>query len=169
MSSFRSYGSPVPPRLLDVESTIRDLTQDFCTAFNTANYDHCAKMFAPDGTLMPPNHEPVQGDKAIERLLQHFADLGYEDLRRETIRVEASGDLAVEIGRYTVSFRRKDGTMGVDRGKYVSSWRRLGAWRLVTDGWSSNLPRAAAAEAPAKPLREEQKPEIISPDVPRSA
>jgi len=143
MSSYRSYGSPVPSGPLDVESTIRDLTQDFCTAFNTANYDHCAEMFAPDGTLMPPNHDLVQGSKAIERTLQRFADLGYEDLRRETIRVEASGDLAVEIGRYTVSIRQNNGTTVVDRGKYVNSWRRLGAWRIVTDCWSSNLPRTA--------------------------
>jgi hypothetical protein len=38
----------------DVQSQIRDLTQDFATAFNTGNYDQAAVLFASDGVLMVP-------------------------------------------------------------------------------------------------------------------
>jgi ketosteroid isomerase-like protein len=141
MSSYRSYGGPTPtgpPR--DVESTIREIDQDFCTAFNTGNYDACAALYASDGCFMAPHHELVQGQAAIERVLQKFADFGYENLRLEPIRIESSGDMAIEIGRYTVSIRQANGTTILDRGKYLNAWRRFGAWLKLADCWSSDLP-----------------------------
>ena len=125
---------------MDVESMIRNLAQDFVTSFNTANYDQVAALFAQDGVFMAPHYDPAYGPKAVERLLRQIGDAGYEDLRLETVRVEASGDLAMEIGRYTVAVRQPDGTILADRGKYVKAWRRLGVWLIVADCWSSNLP-----------------------------
>jgi uncharacterized protein (TIGR02246 family) len=141
---YRPYSSSLADSrpFLDVESLIRNLAQDFVTSFNTGNYDQVAALFAQDGAFMAPHHDPAYGPKAVERLLRQCAEAGYEDLRLETIRVEASGDLAMEIGRYTVAIRQPDGTILADRGKYVKAWRRLGAWLIVADCWSSNLPPA---------------------------
>jgi uncharacterized protein (TIGR02246 family) len=127
---------------LDVQSTIRNLAQDFVTSFNTGNYDQVAALFAEDGVFMAPHHDPAYGPKAVERLLRQIGEAGYEDLRLETVRVESSGDLAMEIGRYSVAVRQPDGTIVADRGKYLKAWRRLGAWLIVADCWSSNLPLA---------------------------
>ena len=124
----------------DVESIIRGLTQDYVTAFNTGNYDQVAALFAADGLYMPQHHEAVQGTQAIERVLREFGESGNQDLRLETIRVDYSDDLAVEIGRYTVAIERGDGTTVADRGKFVHAWRRWGVWLLISDCWSSNLP-----------------------------
>jgi len=144
---YRPYsGSTADSRpFADAQSLIQDLVQDFVTNFNTGNYDKVAALFAQDGVFMAPHHEPAYGPKAVERLLRQFGEVGFEDLRLETVRVEASGDLAMEIGRYTVSIRRADGTVTADRGKYVKAWRRLGAWLLLADCWSSNLPALEAA------------------------
>jgi uncharacterized protein (TIGR02246 family) len=125
---------------MDAESMIRNLAQDFVTSFNTANYDQVAALFAQDGVFMASHYDPAYGPKAVERLLRQIGDAGYEDLRLETVRVEACGDLAMEIGRYTVAVRQPDGTILADRGKYVKAWRRLGVWLIVADCWSSNLP-----------------------------
>jgi uncharacterized protein (TIGR02246 family) len=125
---------------LDVQSLIRNLSQDFVTSFNTGNYDQVAALFAQDGAFMAPHYDPAYGPKAVERLLRQFGESGYEDLRLETVRVDSSGDMAVEIGRYTVAIRQPDGTIVADRGKYVKAWRRLGAWLIVADCWSTNLP-----------------------------
>jgi len=127
---------------IDVQSLIRGLSQDFVTSFNTGNYDQAAALFAPDGAFMAPHYDPAYGPKAVERLLHQFGDAGYQDLRLETVRVEASGDLALEIGRYTVTIHQPDGTVRADRGKYVKAWRRLGAWLVIADSWNSNLPAA---------------------------
>jgi ketosteroid isomerase-like protein len=120
----------------DVESQLRDLTQDFAMSFNTGNYDQAAGLFATDGVLMAPHYEGANGQKAVERLLRQLSDAGYGDLRLETTRVEHSGDMAMEIGRFSVVVRKVDGTAVPERGKYVKVWRRLGAWRLVADCWS---------------------------------
>lgn len=139
---YRPFGSSAPNSspFLDVESTIRGLTQDFSTAFNTGNYDQVAALFASDGMFMPAHQEAAQGPKAIERTLRQYGESGYQDLRFETIRVDYSGDTAVEIGRYTVAIQQANGTTVADRGKFVHAWRRLGAWLMIADCWNSNLP-----------------------------
>jgi ketosteroid isomerase-like protein len=139
---YRPYSSSVADSrpFLDVPSLLRNLDQDFVTAFNTGNYDQAGALFVQDGAFMVPHYEPAYGPKPVERLLHQLGDAGYEDLRLETSRVEISGDLAMEMGRYTVAIRQPDGTILADRGKYVKAWRRLGAWLILADCWSSNLP-----------------------------
>src|SRR6202162_1159281 len=141
---YRPYSSSVadPRPMMDVQSLIQNLAQDFVTNFNTGNYDQVAALFAQDGAFMAPHYDPTYGPKAVERLLRQLGDAGFQDLRLETVRVEASGDLAMEIGRYTVAIRHPHGIIGADRGKYIKAWRRLGAWLIVADSWNSNLPPA---------------------------
>jgi uncharacterized protein (TIGR02246 family) len=128
-----------PSPLLDVESIIRGLTQDFCTAFNTGNYDQVAALFASDGVLMLSHRESSQGSKGIERLLRQYGDAGYQNLRFETTRVDYSGDMAIEMGRYSVSMELRNTTVA-DAGTFLRAWRRLGAWRIVGESWSSCMP-----------------------------
>jgi uncharacterized protein (TIGR02246 family) len=139
---YRPYSSSLADSrpFLDVQSLIRNLAQDFVTSFNTGNYDQAAALYAQDGAFLAPHHDPAYGPKAVEHLLRQFGESGYEDLRLETVRVESSGDLAMEIGRYSVAIRQPDGTILADRGKYLKAWRRLGAWLIVADCWSTNLP-----------------------------
>ncbi len=120
----------------DVESQLRDQTQDFATSFNTGNYDHAAGLFAADGVLMAPQYESAYGQKLVERLLRQLGEAGYSDLRMETTRVDHSGDMAMELGRFSLLVRKADGTTIPERGKYVRVWRRLGAWLLMADCWS---------------------------------
>jgi uncharacterized protein (TIGR02246 family) len=131
-----SYSSP----FLDVESTIRGFTQDFSTAFNTGNYDQVAALFSSDGFFMAPHHEAAQGRKTIERMLREYGEAGYQDLRLETIRVDCSGDMAVEVGRYTVAIEQANRTILAERGKFLHAWRRFGAWLLIAGCWSTSLP-----------------------------
>ena len=135
---YRPYSSAQadfrPPR--DVESQLRDLTQDFATSFNTGNYDQAASLYEADGVLMAPQYEAAYGQKSAERLLRQMGEAGYRNLRLETMRVEHSGDMAMEMGRFTVMGRPADGTLAPERGEYVRVWRRLGAWLLMADCWS---------------------------------
>jgi uncharacterized protein (TIGR02246 family) len=164
---YRSFSSPVGSSgSSDVQSTIRGLTQDFSMNFNTGNYDQVAVLFASDGLFMAPHHESSVGPKAIERKLREFGESGYQNLRLETMRVDSSGDMAMEIGRYSVSIVSERGATSDDRGKYLKVWRRLGAWRIVADCWSSNLPAATAQEEKALPTPD--KVTLIS-EVPKSA
>jgi ketosteroid isomerase-like protein len=135
---YRPYSSAQADSrpLRDVESQLRDLTQDFATAFNTGNYDQAAALFANDGVLMAPHYEAAYGQKLVERLLRQLGEAGYSDLRLETTRVDYTGDMAMELGRFSAVVRLADGTPIPERGKYVRVWRRLGAWLLMADCWS---------------------------------
>jgi ketosteroid isomerase-like protein len=139
---YRPYSSSLadsrPP--MQVESLLRGLTQDFAMSFNTGNYDQAASLFASDGVLMAPHHEAAYGQKSVERLLRQFGDAGYGDLRLETTRVEHSGDMAMELGRFSFVVRQGNGTIVSERGKYVKVWKRLGAWLILADCWSRNPP-----------------------------
>lgn len=120
----------------DVESQLRGLSQDFATSFNTGNYDQAAALFSSDGVLMTPSQEAAYGQKAVERLLRQLGDAGFSDLRLETIRIDHSGDMAMELGRFTVAVRQAEAPPVREQGKYVKVWRRLGAWLVVADSWS---------------------------------
>jgi ketosteroid isomerase-like protein len=135
---YRQYTSPQADfhPFRDVESLLRDQTQDFATSFNTGNYDQAAGLFANDGVLMAPQYEGAYGRKPVEHLLRQLGESGYSDLRMETMRVEHSGEMAMELGRFSLAVRKADGTITQVRGKYVRVWRRLGAWLLMADSWS---------------------------------
>jgi uncharacterized protein (TIGR02246 family) len=165
-----SYGGGVnSAQPTDVATKIRELTQDFCTAFNTGNHDHAAALFQTEGLFMAPGTDPVQGRKAIEAKLREFADLGYQNLRLETTRVDCSGDVAIEVGRYTVSIGRSGADCIEDRGKYLTVWRRLGAWLIAGDCWSSNIPKMVPGVTEI-PLSDKNKSNpVIGHDVPKSA
>ena len=162
---YRPYSSAIGGSSMDVESTICGLSQDFGMNFNTGNYDQVGALFASDASFMAPHHEAAIGPKAIERKLRQFGEAGYQDLRIETTRVDHSGDMAMELGRYSLSVVQENGTKMTDRGKYLKVWRRLGAWRIVADCWSSNLPASATEEK--SPMA--GKVTMISDDVPKSA
>ena len=132
---YSNTGADLRP-FRDVESQIRDLTQDFATSFNTGNYDQAASMFAVDGVFMAPLYEGAYGQKTVERLLRQLGESGYSDLRMETTRVDHSGDMAMELGRFSLTLHKADGTALPERGKYVKVWKRLGAWLIMADCWS---------------------------------
>jgi len=135
---YRPYTGPSADArpFRDVESQLRDLTQDFQTSFNTGNYDQAASLFVADGVLMAAHYEPAYGPKPVERLLRQLGEAGYGDLRLETTRGEHSGDMAMEVGRFSAVIRKADGTLMPEHGRYVKVWRRLGVWRLMADCWS---------------------------------
>ncbi|HMK29237.1 MAG TPA: nuclear transport factor 2 family protein [Terriglobales bacterium] len=150
----------------DVESTIRGLTQDFRMNFNTGNYDQVAALFASDGMFLAPHQEPVTGNRPIERKLREFGDSGFQDLRLETTRVENSGDMAMEVGRYSVSIFSDARGKQTDEGKYLTVWRRLGAWRIAAACWSSSLRVEYLVEERTGPAKDNVT--VIS-EVPKSA
>ena len=135
---YRPYSSSLSDLrpFRDVESQIRDLTQDFATSFNTGNYDQAAGMFASDGVLMVPGHEAHTGENRWSDCCATLGEAEYGGLRLETTRVEHSGDMAMEIGQFSAMARKADGTMVPERGKYVRVWRRLGVWLIMADCWS---------------------------------
>src|SRR5260370_18904593 len=98
---------------------------------------------------MSYNHATVQTTKLIERSLQRMPEVGYQDLRLETTRVENSGDMAIEIGRYRLTVHGPDGPTRADEVKYLPSCRRKGARRILATCCSTNQPITTPHQSPA--------------------
>lgn len=135
---YRPYSSPAADShsLRSVDSQLRELTKDFSMSFNTGNFDQAAAQFSHDGVLMAPFREAAYGQKEIERSLRQLGDAGYSDLRLETTRVEHSGDMAMELGRFTLARHKPDGVVVPEHGNYLRVWKRLGAWLIIADCWT---------------------------------
>ena len=100
----------------------------------------------------------VKAAKLLSQIRDEDVDVGTTPkklvMRRDKVelfRYEALAPRRIEtpviiayglIGRYTMAIRQPDATIRGDRGKYLKAWRRLGAWLIVADSWSSNLPAA---------------------------
>jgi ketosteroid isomerase-like protein len=58
----------------------------------------------------------------------------------EPTTIRTSGDMAYEIGSYSLAFEPSQGGAG-DTGKYVLVWiKEDGAWKVAVDIFNSNLP-----------------------------
>jgi ketosteroid isomerase-like protein len=117
---------------------------------------------------MMSHRDLIHGQRAIELTLRELAESGYQDLRLQTVRVDAAGDRAIEMGRYTVSVRLDNGKLVADRGNYLASWRRLGQWRILANCFSSSVPRSWK-DAHEWQMRTPERNEVIPKDAQRSA
>jgi ketosteroid isomerase-like protein len=62
-------------------------------------------------------------------------DDGLKDLTLEAVEIEASGDLAYEIGSFSLRVPAENNSMVTFTGNYVVVWKRGadGNWRLYVD------------------------------------
>ena len=71
-----------------------------------------------------------------------FAVATLSNVTFHTEDVQVAGDLAVETGRYEMTFTPKQGKAINDKGKYVTVWQRQpdGSWKVLRDISNSDLP-----------------------------
>lgn len=97
-----------------------------------------AALYTEDGQLLPPNSDFVTGRQAIQTVFQGLMDAGIKGAKLESVEVEAYGDTAMEVGKYTL---QGEGGQVLDRGKYIVIWKRVeGQWRLHRDIFNSSQP-----------------------------
>lgn len=123
------------------QAVIRRLRREFVIAANAGEIDRLAAFLAGDAVLLVDNRKALEGLAAIRESLQRTLDSGVvSELAMETTRVEHSGSLAYELGRFSHSFLQKDGSKKHMHGRYVDVWRRQpgGAWRIVVHAPSSD-------------------------------
>jgi uncharacterized protein (TIGR02246 family) len=110
------------------------------------------QLYADDAQFLPPNAPKAVGHEAIQKGWTDMFALPNVALTfgTEKITFAKSGDLAVEVGTY--KFSMGEGAAAVnDTGKSVVTWtKRDGKWLVLTDMFSSDLPAAPPAAAPAE-------------------
>jgi len=121
----------------DVRAAIAAATTQFIDAFRQQDAVGCASLYTADGATLPPNADIARGHTAIQAVWQEAFDAGLTDFQVESLEVESAGDLAYEMGRYTMYA----GDDLADEGKYILIWKReAGHWRIHRDIVNTNRP-----------------------------
>ncbi len=94
-------------------------------------------FYEEDARFMAPNTPGIQGREQIAGTLGALFGIGLKEIKLEIVSVETSGDMAAEVGRYTMTVGE-----GEDRGKYLVTHRRQpdGSWKAFADIFNSDLP-----------------------------
>jgi ketosteroid isomerase-like protein len=86
----------------------------------------------------PPDATEVAGRDAIQKVWQSWIDDGLKDLTLEAVDVEADGDHAYEIGKFSMQVPAENNTMATATGNYLMVWKRAAAgdWQQHVDTWN---------------------------------
>jgi uncharacterized protein (TIGR02246 family) len=126
----------------EIRSAITAGNANFMAAFQRGDAAGVAACYTSDAQLLPPNGEPMSGTANIAAFWQGAMAMGIKDAKLETNHVEARGDLAVEVGQYTLTIQPAGADAMTDGGKYVVVWKNEGGWKLYIDIWNTNTPMA---------------------------
>ncbi len=120
-------------------------SKQFIEAFNKGDAAAVANMYAIDARVLPPNSEIIEGRANVQKFWQGAMSSGLKLVSLETTHVETQGNIAVEVGRYTLTVPGAGGVTTTDKGKYVVVWKREGrSWKLAVDIYNTSMPAAAA-------------------------
>jgi len=119
-------------------AAIRSVLDAFTAAYNRGDAAAVAELYTEDGAVLPANHVTVRGRPAIQEFWQGRVAPGARAVVFESLEIEAHGNTATEVGRYTIS---GPGGALLGRGKYIVIWKRRGGrWQLHRDMMNSSLP-----------------------------
>ncbi|MER9893804.1 DUF4440 domain-containing protein [Mesorhizobium sp. M0119] len=115
----------------------------FMDAFNSGNAAAVGQMYTDDAALLPPDSKRIDGRKRVEEFWQGAIKAGMKNLTLKALEVEGSGNLAYEVGAFTLGVPSKSGDPSTVAGKYIVVWKKGddGTWRLHRDIWNLGAAR----------------------------
>jgi len=123
------------------ETAIRRLTQDWVIACNTKHLEDVLDLYAANAIVYRSNQPAVQSASALREHFVASLEAGLGEISMEPARVEISGDMAYEAGKFTALLPGAAGKRREERGKYVRVLAKDsdGDWKISVDCWSSDL------------------------------
>ncbi len=110
----------------------------FVAAYNAGDAATVASFYTENAVLLTPGGERVDGRAAIQAFWQGAIDSGMKIDDLHAVEVEARGNMAGEMGVFTLIVPGDAGPTKVG-GKYIVIWMRSGqTWQLHRDIWNTN-------------------------------
>jgi ketosteroid isomerase-like protein len=143
------------------EAAVRRLTQEWVLACNTRQLDELIELYAPDALVLRSNLPAIRGALAVREFFFSSLEAGLGEVALDPLRVEVSGDLAHEVGRYSALVPGTTGKRREERGKYlwVFAKQSSGDWKLLAECWSSDLTLSGPESDVPKPAVPSAKPQ----------
>ncbi len=128
-----------------LQQAVQDTNREWMEAVKRGDPGSVAALYTEDATLLAPNTEPIRGRQGIEAFFKAGMQMGMSEATLETVDVTYLGDVAYEVGAYTMKIEPEGGQATADKGKYVVVWKRDGdgPWKLAVDMWNTNTPLPA--------------------------
>jgi ketosteroid isomerase-like protein len=132
------------------EAAVRRLTQEWVLGCNTRHLDELIELYAADALVLRSNLPPIRGAIAVREFFFASLEAGLGEVALDPLRVEVSGDLAHEVGRYSALVPGTAGKRREERGKYlwVFAKQASGDWRLISECWAADLLLNAESDVP---------------------
>lgn len=127
----------------DVEVVVYRLSEQWTTLWNAGELDKVVDLYAKDALYLPAHHAPIHGRANIREYLRGSMPQGASDFVLQIDFIQRAGELAYDVGRYSITLPDGQGGTKRDRGRYLVIWQRQagGDWRmLVFSAWSSEDP-----------------------------
>ena len=131
-------GLATPVAADDVRAAIDQTNARVVEAFKAGDAAAIAGFYSEDAKMLPPDATEVAGRAAIQQFWQSWLDDGLKNLTLEAIEVEADGDLAYEVGNFSIEAPAENDAMATATGNYLVVWKRAsgGDWQLHVDTWN---------------------------------
>ena len=114
---------------------LRDMGDSLQVQLNIRDTAAIAAIYAPNGSIMPPNVKTVTGREALEAVWVEFLSTG-NIININANQVRASGNIGYRVGAYTIASPHNE---LIDKGKYVEVWHHMDdGWRLMYDIFNSD-------------------------------
>jgi uncharacterized protein (TIGR02246 family) len=123
----------------NVRAFIESANQKFMDAFGRADAAGIAALYTDNPKLLPPGSPMMSGREVVQSFWQGTMDMGIKEARLETLEVESQGNLASEIGRFTLTVQPQGSERSTMTGKYVVVWKNQdGTWKIHVDIWNTD-------------------------------
>lgn len=126
-----------------VRSTIEALNQEMAAAMVAGEYAGMNKFYTEDVISLPDFEPAIRGLDNIMEKAKKDMEAGFKVLSADfkTTDVFGSGDLAVEVGEWTMKMEIPEmENPWEDTGKYVTLWQKQddGNWKIKVETWNTN-------------------------------
>ena len=145
-------GAPSNEFTKEDSAQIRQLVNDFVTAYNARDVEKIGSLFSGTGTIMPPNRSTLRGVDLVKGYYEgRLKEEGATDLVFDELSMDGVGTPWYVVVTYQLKLRPQGGPEERFRGKNVWVLRSLAG-----SGGSSYRSSAATFPRPRRPHRRRQ-------------
>ncbi len=123
---------------MSIEQVIQDADKQYADAFNRGDLAALAALHTEDVLYLPPNASAVSGRQGVESTAKELFDAGWKNMSFSSVQFGSDGDLAYNVGRYSVDDPTDESTTG----HFVDIYKRQadGSWKIHVTITNSDTP-----------------------------